>query len=383
MLRFLSFSLNNFQCRIKEKEKEKEICTKMNNQYMFVCPRCLETYSSNVKVRKKCKKCGTTLNKMPISTVGWRSMNDNQKEQYKKEHCGIVDDGFYYLDPNNTPLNWHEWNRIFRIPLTLIEAVLAILYILRISSSSSPILIVLIVLIALIIPVGASVVFLVNAKKRNRAALYSIYLMEAIEIISGFADLLFTRSARWIVLVLGGLLEFIYYLRRKNIFTPSYILSLKSSKSKVSTDSNREFLDINVDKTSIDWNKETEEGPRSNSSKEYYGLSMNEESNGKPLPFEQKREIVELNDTANSFQTGSLKDIVEKKSIDEVKKNEENDMYERNGDGSNAILATKREPNPGDDVLSEIKFCRNCGTKLSADAVFCRKCGTRIKQENG
>ena len=82
----LSFSLNNFQCRIKEKEKEKEICTKMNNQYMFVCPKCLETYSSNVKARKKCTKCGTTLNEMPISVYEWRSMNDVQKENYKRNH---------------------------------------------------------------------------------------------------------------------------------------------------------------------------------------------------------------------------------------------------------------------------------------------------------
>ena len=61
-----------------------------NNKYMFVCSNCLETYSSDSQKAQRCKNCGNTLIKIPISVFDWRKMNDKQKEEYKNS----------FLNPN-------------------------------------------------------------------------------------------------------------------------------------------------------------------------------------------------------------------------------------------------------------------------------------------
>ena len=287
----------------------------MDNKYMFVCPNCLETYSSDSKTRKKCQVCGSDLVEMPISVSEWRMMEETQKEQYKREYVrDVMKKGFYYTVPATTPFNWHKFNMFFRVPSTFLQA-----FTTYYQQKSIPAIDILILL--------ASFLFEINASKKNKTALYSILSVDILQIIGGLIITAATKGSGYgMGPIIIGVCEFIYYLRRKNFFMPDYEQFMQSLTKETSNtpDNVHNLQEINSEQ------------------------KQNNIINQHP---ETKRDADGLIDFSYLNQN----------------------FYDNEQTSRSNTVETGAEQNS-----RKILFCRNCGARLNENATFCHRCGKRV-----
>ena len=302
----------------------------MKNKYMFVCPKCLETYSSDTEKVKSCPNCHSDVIKMPISVSEWRKLDDSQKENYKKTYIKeSFNGGFYYKHIESTPMNWYDYTCYWRIPVFFMAC-----YVDYYNGRSMNMVYFSLLLL--------SVLFLLNYKKRNKTVLCIAIIIDFIHI--GFSLLNFTSGniGTGIGALLFGTCELIYYLRRKNLFTDDYDQSASINDADNSIQNQRIT--------------ESKSAPITN------GV---EPSNSDEALNDHRIEA----DNELSEVSSSVKESITTQEASETK-DEETDS---NGNhSSNSVNSNKNK--------AKYMYCRKCGSQLIEGTSFCRKCGTRINE---